>query len=107
MNELVNNINSIINNNDYYIIRSDRAGVFFAQIESLDTKTGYAILNDARRIHYWQGATECIGISENGVGKGSRITVPKKRMGVMGVIEVLPCTDEAIAKIKEVREWTV
>jgi hypothetical protein len=101
------NMNDFINNNDYYIIRADRAGVFFARIESLDTTTGYAILNDARRIHYWTGATECIGISETGVSPASRVTVPKKRMGVMGVIEVHPCTEEAVAKLKEVPEWKV
>jgi hypothetical protein len=101
------NMNDFINNKDYYIIRTDRAGVFFARIESFDAENGYAILNDARRIHYWQGATECIGISESGVSKSSRLTVPKKRVLVMGVIEVHPCTEAAVAKINEVPEWKV
>lgn len=79
--------------NDKYIIRTDRAGVFYAGIESRNGQE--AVLTDARRIHYWQGATECIGIALHGLGSGSKVTEAAPKLTVLGVIEEIPCTDKA------------
>lgn len=87
-----------------YIIRTDRAGVFYAGIESRNGSE--AVLTDARRIHYWQGATECIGISQNGVGPGSRVTQSIPRMEVLGVIEVLPVSEKAQEVLDKCPAWT-
>ena len=88
-----------------YIIRTDRAGVFYAGIESRNGSE--AVLTDARRIHYWQGATECIGIALNGVGAGSRVTASIPKMEVLGVIEVLPVSEEAQEVLDKCPAWTV
>jgi hypothetical protein len=88
-----------------YIVRCDRAGVFFAGIR--DRRGAEADLVDARRIHSWQGATECIGIARSGVGRNSRITAAAPSMTVLGVIEVIPCSDEAQASLEAHPEWTL
>lgn len=88
-----------------YIIRTDRAGVFYAGIESRNGSE--AVLTDARRIHYWQGATECIGIALNGVGEGSRITASIPTMTVLGVIEVLPVSEAAQEVLEKWPAWKV
>lgn len=88
-----------------YIIRTERAGVFFASIA--DRRGSECDLLNARRIHYFNGATECIGISQSGVGTGSRLTVTIPSMTVLGVIEVLPCTAAAQKTLEEWPEWTV
>jgi hypothetical protein len=83
----------ISNENQKYIVRTDRAGVFYARIAE---RRGNEIdLLDARRIHYWARATECIGIALNGVGGDSRITAPIASMTVLGVIEILPVSPKA------------
>jgi hypothetical protein len=92
-----------MSNQQRYIIRTDRAGVFYAQIA--ERRDSEADLVNARRIHRWEGATECIGIALHGVGPGSRITQAIPTMTVLGVIEVLPCTDEAVAKLDAIPAW--
>lgn len=87
-----------------FIIRTAQAGVFFAEIS--DRRGDEADLVNARRIHYWQGATECIGISQFGVGASSRITVAIPSMTVLGVIEVLPCSEVAHKCLAEFPVWS-
>lgn len=93
------------NNNPWYIVRTDRAGVFFCQIK--DRRGSEADLLNARRLHYFDRATECIGIAQNGIGGNSRVTVSIPEMTVLGVIEVNPCTEKAVKSISEWPEWTV
>ena len=87
-----------------YIIRTDRAGVFYAGIES--RKGDEANLVDARRIFYWDGATECIQISQEGLdSKNSKLTMPAESLTVLGVIEVHPVTDKAQKVLESVPVW--
>lgn len=86
-----------------YIIRTDRAGVFFAEV--LERNGPEAKLVNARRIWSWSNATECIGIATNGLGSSSRITVTVPQMEVLGVIEVIPCTEEATRILEAHPEW--
>lgn len=90
----------------YCIIRCDRAGVFFAQIES--RKGDEATLINARRIWYWNGAASLSQLAVDGVSKPKdcKFTVTVERMTVLGVIEIIPCTDKAVECIKAVPEWT-
>lgn len=94
------------NQEQYYIIRCDRAGVFFAQIES--RKGDEATLINARRIWYWNGAASLSQLAVDGVSspKDCKFTVTVERMTVLGVIEIIPCTVKAIECIKAVPEWT-
>ncbi len=86
-----------------YIIRTDRAGVFFAEVAD---RTGTeATLTNARRIWSWSNATECISIATNGLGSSSRITVTVPQMVVTGVIEVIPCSEKATAILEAHPEW--
>lgn len=87
-----------------YIIRTDRAGVFFSEIT--ERRGSEVDLVNARRIHYWQGATECIGIASNGVGPNSRLTVCIPAMTVLGVIEIIPVTPEAARILEDYPVWT-
>lgn len=88
-----------------YIIRTDRAGVFYAGIK--ERRGSEADLTDARRIHYWRGATECIGIAQSGVGDGSKVTVSVPAMTVLGVIEVISVSASARKKLEAQKEWKI
>lgn len=86
-----------------FIIRCDRAGVFYAEIASRSGNE--AELRNARRVHYWQGAASLSQMAMEGVKPGSRLTVVVPEMTVLGVIEVIPCSPEAIANLDAVPVW--
>ena len=89
------------------IIRCARAGVFFANVAKLDGQT--AELHDARRLWYWEGAASLSQLAQAGVKKPRNckfsVTVPV--MTVMEVIEIIPCTAEAVESVSGVSEWKI
>lgn len=94
-------------NTQKYIVRTERAGVFYGEIVA---RVGQEIvMANVRRIHHWQGATECIGLATSGVisPDACRITVPIECMTIIGVIEVLPCTELAFERLEKVKPWTL
>lgn len=86
-----------------YIIRTDRAGVFYAEIAK--RRGNEADLVNARRIYSWSGAATCSQISVDGVSPSSRITLAVPTMTVLGIIEFHPCSDKACASLDSVPEW--
>lgn len=92
-------------NDQYYIIRCDRAGVFFAKIA--ERRGSEADLVDCRRLWYWDGAASLSQLAVDGVSKpgNCQFTVTVPSMTVLGVIEVIPCSEKAAECIRGVREW--
>ena len=90
----------------YVIVRADRAGVFFGKLKE---KNGQEVtLQDVRKLHYWDGAAAVEEISLIGTKQPNkcRFTVTVSEMIIDGCTQVLPCTEEAIVAIKNVKEWT-
>lgn len=88
-----------------YIVRADRAGVFFGKIKE---RSGSEVtMTDVRRIWYWDGAASLSQLAVEGTKKpqNCKFTVYVPEMTILGVIEVIPCTDEAEASINGVPEW--
>lgn len=90
-----------------YIIRCDRAGVFFAHVAEYDTATATAMLTDCRRLWYWDGAASISQIAMEGVKRpyNCNFTVTVPEMIVGGVIELIPCTEKAEKSIDGVKVW--
>lgn len=93
------------NDNQYYIIRCDRAGVFFAKIA--ERRGSEADLVDCRRLWYWDGAASLSQLAMEGVTapRNCKFTMTVPSMTVLGVIEVIPCTDTAVQSVNGVRVW--
>ena len=91
--------------NQLCIVRCYGAGVFFARVESLDDQT--AQLRDARRFWYWDGAASLSQLAMEGVKApgNCKFTVTVPRMTVTQVIEIIPCTEQAVSSINGVPEW--
>lgn len=91
--------------NKFCIIRCNRAGVFFAKVRKLEGDV--AELTEARRLWYWDGAASLSQLAMEGVKRpgNCKFTVTVPAMTVLGVIEVIPCTDEAVESIKGVAVW--
>ena len=89
------------------IIRTNRAGVFFATLKEYDNTTRSAILSNCRRLWYWDGAASLSQLATEGVKKplNCKFTVTIPLMQVEEVIEIIPATDEAIKNIESVKVW--
>ena len=88
-----------------YIIRADRAGVFFGEIES---RTGSEVtMRNVRRLWRWEGANTLSQLAVDGtkVPDACKFSVVVESMTILGVIEIIPCTDKATKSISEVPEW--
>lgn len=95
----------VANPDTYYIIRTDRAGVFFGKIKERDGSE--ITLTDCRRLWYWAGAASLSQMAMEGVKKPRecKFTMTVPEMTVLGVIEIIPCTDMAVTNIMAVTEW--
>lgn len=89
----------------YVIIRSDRAGIFAGDLKSKDGSE--VTLTDCRRIWYWEGAASISQLAVDGTSKPEKckFTVTVAEITILGVIEIIPCTDKAEKNIKAVKEW--
>lgn len=91
--------------NQNYIIRSEKAGVFFGKIKK---RAGSEVtMTDVRRLWYWNGACSLSQLATEGTKAPNdcKFTVTVPEMTIFGVIEIIPCTDAAEKSIKAVKEW--
>lgn len=96
-----------MNNDKHYIIRCDRSGVFFGQIEHREGQE--VTIKNCRRLWFWAGAASLSQLAKEGVKqpKECKFTVTVDELTVLDAIELIPCTEEAITSIKGVAEWKV
>lgn len=89
-----------------YLVRCDRSGVFYGEIE--EKKEGREItMRNVRCIWHWNGAASLLQMAKYGVKVPGdcKFTVYVDELTVLDAIEILPCTDAAVASIEGVREW--
>ena len=91
----------------FYIVRTDRAGVFFCNIESRDSSE--AKLKNVRKIWYWSGAAAIEQLAMEGTKNpwNCKLTVLVPELVVLGIIQVIPCTDAAVNSLSGVAEWKI
>ena len=94
-----------MNEDIYYIVRANHAGVFAGNIKE---RTGDEVtMTNVRRLWYWSGAASLSQMAVEGVKHpgGCKFTVVVPEMTILGVIEIIPCSDKAAQNIREVPEW--
>lgn len=95
--------------NKKVIIRASRAGVFFGTLRDKQyTPAGVEVkLENSRRIWYWHGAASLSQLATEGVKVPERckFTVVVPSHIVEQVIEIIPCSEEAVKSIENVRVW--
>ena len=87
------------------IVRADRAGVFFG---TLIQKDGSEVeLKNCRRLWYWDGAASISQLAVDGTvaPHNCKFTKTVESIIILGVIEIIPCTEKAINSIEAVLEW--
>ena len=91
--------------NKKVIVRGDRSGVFFG---TLKAKEGTEVkLDNCRRLWYWDGAASISQLAVDGTKNAGdcKFTVTVPEIIITDVIEIIPCTTEAIKSIEGVKEW--
>lgn len=94
-----------MNENTYYIVRADRAGVFAGNIKSREGSE--VTMTNVRRLWYWDGAASLSQMAVEGVTApgNCKFTVTVPEMTILGVIEIIPASEAAEQCIKAVPEW--
>ena len=89
----------------YCMVRTYSAGVFAGTLKSRDGKE--AVLTDARRIWYWDGAASLSQLATEGTTKpqNCKFPCPVEEVLLTEVIEIIPITDSAAKSIAEVQVW--
>ncbi len=89
------------------IIRTENAGVFFGEIKERNGQE--ATITNCRRLWYWKGAASLSQLATEGVKNPyeCKFTVTVDEMTVLGVIEIIPCTQKAIESINSVPIWKI
>jgi hypothetical protein len=89
----------------YVIIRTYSAGVFAGYLEL--RKESEAILRDARRLWYWDGAASLSQLATEGVSKPENCKFPCEvdKVELFQIIEILYVTDKAKKSISDVKIW--
>ena len=88
------------------LVRGDRSGVFVGVLKELEGTR--VILNDCRRIWYWDGAASISQIAMEGVSKPNlcKFPIKVKEIAIFDVIEIIQTTPEAIASLDNVPIWS-
>lgn len=91
--------------NKKVIVRADRAGVFYGTLKSKEGSE--VVLTDCRRIYYWDGACSISELTKTGTKKpeNCKFTVTVDEICILGVIEIIPCAEEAAKSIESVKVW--
>ena len=87
------------------IIRTYSAGVHYGTLYSREGKE--AVLTDSIRIWYWSGANSLSQLAVDGTKEpvNCKFTISVPEILVTEVIEIIPCSEKAIASIEGVKSW--
>ena len=87
----------------FCVIRTYSAGVHVGIVRSVEGKT--VVLKDARRVWRWKGANSLNELSQSGVSttEWTRISEPVEVLLLTEAIEVIPCTPESEANLRQSR----
>jgi hypothetical protein len=90
----------------YVIVRAKNAGVFAGYLG--EENGSDVILEDARRLWYWSGASSISELAVNGTSDPDNckfpVAVPKIK--IKQVIEIIECSEKARQSIQSVVIWT-
>ena len=92
------------------LIRSYSSGVHFGTLERVDDLlSGAAVkLQNARRIHYWEGAASLSQIAKEGVNQErSRVAMELPEFYCTQVIECIPMSEFALDNLKSAPVWKI
>lgn len=90
----------------YVIVRTVYAGVHAGVLKSISAD-GIVEMTDSRRVHYWNGAASLSQMGIDGIGdkETSRVAMALEYVMIREWIEIIPCTKEAEADLRNFPVW--
>ena len=88
-----------------FIVRCDRAGVFYGEIEG---RNGSEVkMRNVCCLWHWEGAATLLQLAAEGTTKPNdcKFTMTIDSLEVLDAIEIIPCAAKAIESIESVKEW--
>lgn len=94
-----------INENQYYVVRTTNAGVFFGKIK--EKSAAEVTMTDVRKIWHWEGACAVEQLAIYGTTRPSecKFTVIVPEMVIAEPIQIIPCTEKAVESLSRVAVW--
>lgn len=94
-----------INENQFYVVRTTNAGVFFGKIK--EASHDEVTMTEVRKIWHWEGACAVEQLAMDGTKRPNdcKFTVIVPEMTVMDPIQIIPCTEKAAASLAGVAVW--
>jgi len=88
-----------------YLFRCDRSGVFYGEL--VERNGQECKMKNVRKIFYWNGAASLEQLSAEGTKKPSdcKFTMVVDEVQVFDLIQIIPCTEQAIKSIDGVTVW--
>ena len=88
------------------LVRDNGAGVHVGTLAEIDTASGRIVLNDARKVWYWEGAASVHGIAARGLCQyKSKVAPTVARVESFDAVEVVAMTSEAVESVMSCPEW--
>ena len=96
-----------IERNKFYIVRADRAGVFFGKVKEVAPDMSSVTMTETRKIWKWSGACAVEQLAADGSKdpKNCKLTVKISEMTIKDPVQIIPCTDKATEILSGVPEW--
>jgi len=96
-----------VENKKYVIVRTYSAGVFAGNLVS--RKGQEVVLENARRLWYWDGAASLSQLAASGTSKPENCKFPEpvSKIELLQAIEILDVTETAERAIKGVPIWKI
>jgi len=91
--------------NQYYIVRTNRAGVFFGKIK--EHNKDEVVMAEVRKLWHWDGACAVEQLAIDGTKKpyNCKFTVVVPEMAIAEPIQIIPCTEKATKSLSGVDVW--
>jgi hypothetical protein len=90
----------------FVIIRSHGAGVFAGYLSEENDKEQTVVLDGCIRLWRWTGCSLSQVANDGIAGTGeNKFGMPTQGHKILGVIEIIPCTEKARTVIEAVKKW--
>ena len=91
--------------NQNYIVRTNRAGVFFGKIKGYNHDE--ITMTDVRKLWYWDGACAVEQLAMDGTKKphNCNFTIVVPEMTIAEPIQIIPCAEKASISLAGVAVW--
>ena len=90
-----------------FIVSGKSVGVYFGEIKN--RKGSEVTMTNVRNLWYWEGACSLMQLALEGTKKPDKctFTVIVPEITLLGINQIIPCSEEAVKSIEAVEVWKI